>query len=100
MHKKIDLSNVTSKCGSKDNIRYKPGTRGFVLSCKKNKEKRSLNCFLHKAATAATCCLHRDPLVLTSQKKCISRRQHLPAGQVLLLLILKVHFADNTSPFL
>lgn len=25
VHKKIDLSNVTSKCGSKDNIRHKPG---------------------------------------------------------------------------
>ncbi|MEQ2173758.1 hypothetical protein GOODEAATRI_000762 [Goodea atripinnis] len=25
VHKKIDLSNVTSKCGSKDNIHHKPG---------------------------------------------------------------------------
>lgn len=25
LHKKIDLSNVQSKCGSKDNIRHKPG---------------------------------------------------------------------------
>lgn len=25
VHKKIDLTNVTSKCGSKDNIRHKPG---------------------------------------------------------------------------
>lgn len=26
VHKKIDLSNVTSKCGSKANIRHKPGS--------------------------------------------------------------------------
>ncbi|XP_031143407.1 microtubule-associated protein 4 isoform X5 [Sander lucioperca] len=25
LHKKVDLSKVTSKCGSKDNIKYKPG---------------------------------------------------------------------------
>lgn len=32
VHKKIDLSNVTSKCGSKDNIRHKPGKTLFQLS--------------------------------------------------------------------
>lgn len=32
VHKKIDLSNVTSKCGSKDNIRHKPGKTSFQLS--------------------------------------------------------------------
>lgn len=31
VHKRIDLSNVTSKCGSKDNIRHKPGKAGPVL---------------------------------------------------------------------
>lgn len=38
VHKKIDLSNVMSKCGSKDNIRHKPGSWSFhpviiVLKC-------------------------------------------------------------------
>lgn len=27
VHKKIDLSNVTSKCGSKANIHHKPGKK-------------------------------------------------------------------------
>lgn len=25
LNKKVDVSKVTSKCGSKDNIKYKPG---------------------------------------------------------------------------
>ena len=33
VHKKIDLSNVQSKCGSKDNIRHKPGTNYLEGLC-------------------------------------------------------------------
>lgn len=32
VHKKIDLSNVTSKCGSKGNIHHKPGSCSHQLS--------------------------------------------------------------------
>lgn len=28
LNKKVDLSKVTSKCGSKDNIKHKPGEHG------------------------------------------------------------------------
>lgn len=30
LNKKVDLSKVTSKCGSKDNIKHKPGEQGDV----------------------------------------------------------------------
>ena len=32
LNKKVDLSKVTSKCGSKDNIKHKPGELGNVLT--------------------------------------------------------------------
>lgn len=31
LNKKVDLSKVTSKCGSKDNIKHKPGEHGKRL---------------------------------------------------------------------
>jgi hypothetical protein len=33
-HKKVDLSKVTSKCGSKDNIKHKPGSHLMILEIK------------------------------------------------------------------
>lgn len=37
LNKKVDVSKVTSKCGSKDNIKYKPGKfQNFyppIISC-------------------------------------------------------------------
>lgn len=33
-HKKVDLSKVTSKCGSKDNIKHKPGRHLMILEMK------------------------------------------------------------------
>lgn len=46
MHKKIDLSNVTSKCGSKDNIHHKPGkfTHQLLLYVKVLKNEKC-KCF-------------------------------------------------------
>lgn len=32
LNKKVDVSKVTSKCGSKDNIKYKPGQCQSLLS--------------------------------------------------------------------
>lgn len=31
LNKKVDVSKVTSKCGSKDNIKHKPGELGNVV---------------------------------------------------------------------
>lgn len=31
LNKKVDLSKVTSKCGSKDNIKHKPGELGTAV---------------------------------------------------------------------
>ncbi|XP_061551251.1 microtubule-associated protein 4 isoform X2 [Phycodurus eques] len=33
LNKKVDVSKVTSKCGSKDNIKYKPGCLSSVRTC-------------------------------------------------------------------
>lgn len=32
LNKKVDLSKVTSKCGSKDNIKHKPGRSSILLT--------------------------------------------------------------------
>lgn len=31
LNKKVDVSKVTSKCGSKDNIKHKPGELGVMV---------------------------------------------------------------------
>lgn len=31
LNKKVDVSKVTSKCGSKDNIKHKPGSTSLCL---------------------------------------------------------------------